>query len=839
MFAKTTCPHCHAECTVPDAQRGIKLRCQRCQGVFIVPAPRPDPLPVPPKKAPPSSAVRQGPGPPRQPLPGSISRLPQTSPQPMSDAEKQRKIAAILKDELAAAHKKSWLPLVVFAFLGALLILTGGYVAVVALNRLEQDKPIAAGRKDTAPPAKGASEQELADARGKGPKQKKHLGVKEPDWIRDDLPKKEALPKKAELEDPQPEPRPERLKDPESPEDSEPDKKRGPKKDPASEKKKEAPSKKMGKEEAVVVRDGQLPKAILERVKEATAYLRVTLPSQSVAQGSGFLAVRPGLVLTNAHVLGMLHADSRRPARVDVVLLSGTQRERAFTGEILGVDRSTDLAVVRIAGDNLPRPLQVKSARGLSETQSVYVFGFPLGVQLGKNISIRRSSVSSLRTDAFGVLEKVQVEGGMDPGNSGGPVVDGEGNVIGVAVSKIMNTQLNFAVPGDFVEVILNGRLATFAIDQPFKNGSDITVQVRAEFLDPLKKVRNVSLAYWTGDPGKHRPPSSKPPVPEAGDSAHQMVELAYQDGKASGEFHLPPLLAGKVYWTRPVYENGAGERKWVAASPYQPLPPLERKPALLVLKQHLGHRSLRLGSTAKIKLVDADGDEHKLHIRLGVDFVENTLKVNAQGLTGILLQYADLRLAYQIDGQAARPSARVQEALLHGKLMATHLIVDRSGKLVRKQVDLTRVPVASREKLNDLHEQIEASLDAVFIPLPNKQVQAGEKWTLRRHLIMATQDRHENAVLELTCTYVGTRHRDGRDEALIRLEGGVKGGRGQEKKLGGRAKGTALLDLASGQISDAAVTVGMDLDTMFGKRDAKATATLEVRLKRASAGKR
>ncbi len=77
----------------------------------------------------------------------------------------------------------------------------------------------------------------------------------------------------------------------------------------------------------------QLNPATLAKVKKATAYLRVTLPDSSVVQGSGFFGVEPGLVLTNAHVLGMLRPESRRPLRIDVILNSGDKDEQTFRGE--------------------------------------------------------------------------------------------------------------------------------------------------------------------------------------------------------------------------------------------------------------------------------------------------------------------------------------------------------------------------------------------------------------------------------------------------------------------------------------------------------------------------
>src|SRR5947208_1604732 len=76
----------------------------------------------------------------------------------------------------------------------------------------------------------------------------------------------------------------------------------------------------------------------------------------------------------------------------------------------------------------------------LKETQTVYVFGFPFGESLGKNITVSTTSVSSLRKNEFDRVSKIQVNGGMNPGNSGGPVIDATGRVVGVAVSGILGT---------------------------------------------------------------------------------------------------------------------------------------------------------------------------------------------------------------------------------------------------------------------------------------------------------------------------------------------------------------------------------------------------------------
>src|SRR5262249_3717354 len=102
-----------------------------------------------------------------------------------------------------------------------------------------------------------------------------------------------------------------------------------------------------------------IDKDTARKVKQATAYLRVRLANGNTVEGSGFFAAQPGLVLTNAHVLGMLSPGSPTPAEVRVVVHSGEPEEFALPAQVLGVDREHDLGVLRVKGhaDRLPAPL--------------------------------------------------------------------------------------------------------------------------------------------------------------------------------------------------------------------------------------------------------------------------------------------------------------------------------------------------------------------------------------------------------------------------------------------------------------------------------------------------
>lgn len=194
--------------------------------------------------------------------------------------------------------------------------------------------------------------------------------------------------------------------------------------------------------------DGRMTDRTLERVKASTVYIRTFYADETASSGSGFFAAAPGLVVTNAHVVGQSSRGVREVESVEVVVRSGLPDEQTFPARVLKTDPRLDLALLKVADIETPT-LEVADAFYLKETQPVYIFGFPGGENLGTNISVNTSTISSLRRDE--VVPWIQVAGGMHPGNSGGPVTDAAGRVIGVARAVIVGTQINMAIPGDVV----------------------------------------------------------------------------------------------------------------------------------------------------------------------------------------------------------------------------------------------------------------------------------------------------------------------------------------------------------------------------------------------------
>ena len=136
----------------------------------------------------------------------------------------------------------------------------------------------------------------------------------------------------------------------------------------------------------------EMSAVVLRQVKQSTVYLRVRMAG-GVAEGSGFFAVERGIIITNAHVIGMLRAGSRPPGSVEVVVNSGDVGEVKTTASVLGVDRDNDLAVLRVAGDSSTPAAALAGRyrpRSSPETQKVCIFGFPLWLRPRGKASIYR-----------------------------------------------------------------------------------------------------------------------------------------------------------------------------------------------------------------------------------------------------------------------------------------------------------------------------------------------------------------------------------------------------------------------------------------------------------------
>jgi S1-C subfamily serine protease len=155
-------------------------------------------------------------------------------------------------------------------------------------------------------------------------------------------------------------------------------------------------------------------------------------------QGSGFIVDRNGIILTNAHVVD-------KADRVTVTLKDG----RVFDGKVQGVDEVTDLAVVKINGKELP-----SASLGDSDNVQVGDWAIAVGNPLGLDNTVTLGIVSTLKRSSAQVgipnkrLDFIQTDAAINPGNSGGPLLNADGEVIGINTAIRADAMgIGFAIP--------------------------------------------------------------------------------------------------------------------------------------------------------------------------------------------------------------------------------------------------------------------------------------------------------------------------------------------------------------------------------------------------------
>lgn len=185
-------------------------------------------------------------------------------------------------------------------------------------------------------------------------------------------------------------------------------------------------------------------------------------PDAGADTGSGSIISPDGYILTNYHVIN-------GASMVRVTLHDGTQ----FMAKVVGTDPANDLAVLKIdAGARKLASIKLGDSSKLEVGRRIYTIGNPFGLDLTMTSGIISSVGRTLRTEAGHVIKGVlQTDAAINPGNSGGPLLDTQGNMIGVTTAILSKVQqsagIGFAIPINIVKRIVPQLIAKGFVLRP------------------------------------------------------------------------------------------------------------------------------------------------------------------------------------------------------------------------------------------------------------------------------------------------------------------------------------------------------------------------------------
>lgn len=183
-----------------------------------------------------------------------------------------------------------------------------------------------------------------------------------------------------------------------------------------------------------------------------------------VSLGSGVIVSDMGYVITNHHVVG------DNPSRIDITLYDSSIKK----GKLCWSDKSLDVAVIRFDG-YVPAVAKMGEYKNVRVGEDVFAIGNPLSLQFER--SVTKGIVSAVnRTitieDEHGVMymeDLIQTDASINPGNSGGPLMNKNGEVIGINTVRVQSAEgMGFAVPVNICESVIERLETTGSFETPY-----------------------------------------------------------------------------------------------------------------------------------------------------------------------------------------------------------------------------------------------------------------------------------------------------------------------------------------------------------------------------------
>jgi len=189
------------------------------------------------------------------------------------------------------------------------------------------------------------------------------------------------------------------------------------------------------------------------RAEESDEGSNTALLTRQTSTGSGVILTADGYIITNNHVVeNARRVEVKLPPRPNM-----REQTMTLTAKVVGTDRVTDLAVLKIEGRNLAT-LALGDSSQLRQGELVMAFGNPFGLEGSASTGVVSSTSRQLKQDD--PMAYIQTDAPINPGNSGGPLVDAEGRVVGINTMIYTRSGgsegIGFAVPSNVVRNIYN-----------------------------------------------------------------------------------------------------------------------------------------------------------------------------------------------------------------------------------------------------------------------------------------------------------------------------------------------------------------------------------------------